>query len=75
MKTTLEILKSELENHLSAPFRGTYAGAYRGPNGWYAAALSADGVSHYQPTDGGRFTLDAANRRAAEMDEAIAEEG
>lgn len=44
-------------------FRGELAGVFAGANGYYAAAMADDGVSHYQPESGGDGWGDAALRR------------
>lgn len=43
-------------------YRGERFGVFTGANGYYVAEMAADGVSHYQPANGGRGWSDA--RRA-----------
>ena len=44
-------------------FRGQYYGVFAGPNGYYVAAMAADGISHYQPANGGSGWTSALKRR------------
>lgn len=51
-------------------FRGNHAGVFEGANGYYAAAMSDDGVSHYQGDGCGwsDTTLRRCNADARAMD-------
>lgn len=43
-------------------FRGDKWGVFAGANGYYCAAMAADGVSHYQPANQG-YGWDEETRR------------
>lgn len=55
-------------------YRGKLAGVFAGANGYYAAAMADDGVSHYQPAGGGSgwsaATLERVTAEARAMDDA-----
>lgn len=62
-------------------YRGKKCGVFTGANGYYVAAMAADGVSHYQPANGGNGWSDDTLRecnteaRLADADPDLPEDG
>ena len=60
------------QKQMSDLYRGTKYGVFTGANGYYVAPMAADGVSHYQPANGGRgwddYILDECNAHAEELE-------
>lgn len=56
----------------SGLFRGNNYGVFTGPNGYYVAKMARDGVTHYQPANGGGgwkdSTKERCNSEARELD-------
>jgi len=54
-------------------FRGEKYGVFQGSNGYYVAPMAEDGVSHYQPGDGGNgwsaAQLKKCNDEAKQLEE------
>lgn len=44
-------------------FRGNKFGVFTGANGYYMAAMANDGVSHYQPQNGGHGWTESTLRK------------
>jgi len=53
-------------------YRGENYGVFTGPNGYYVARMTADGMSYYEALSGGDGwsdeTLECCNTQAAELD-------
>jgi hypothetical protein len=52
-------------------FRGANYGVFTGANGYYVANMAEDGVSHYQPQNGGNGWSDSTRRECNREAEAL----